>query len=195
MGTCAACTRTARFGAIKTLPGEGSTMQFHIGCRPLRPVALALALAICVPLVAAADDKDAVTSVVERNIAAFRDFDAGRVSDTYADDADWTNAFGVRRRGRADIREFLTNLFARPQFRTRAQSGPSEMSVRFAGPDVAIVQTFAEIVGQRGPNNEELPPRKLHRLMVLTKNAGEWLIVSESVMDERQDRISRRANR
>ena len=166
-------------------------MQFHIRCRPLRPVTLAVALAICGPLVAAADDKDAVTSVVERNIAAFRDFDAGRVSGTYADDADWTNAFGVRRRGRADIREFLTNLFARPQFRARAQSGPSEMSVRFAGPDVAIVQTFAEIVGQRGPNNEELPPRKLHRLMVLTKNAGEWLIVSELVMDERQDRISR----
>ena len=166
-------------------------MQFHIGCRPLRPVTLALALAICVPLVAAADDKDAVTSVVERNIAAFRDFDADRVSGTYADDADWTNAFGVRRRGRADIREFLTNLFARPQFRARAQSGPSEMSVRFAGPDVAIVQTFAEIVGQRGPNNEELPPRKLHRLMVLTKNAGEWLIVSELVMDQRQDRINR----
>ena len=165
-------------------------MQFHIGCRPLRVVTLALALAICVPLGAAADDKDAVVSVVERNIAAFRDFDAGRASGTYADDADWTNAFGARRRGRADIREFLTNLFARPQFRARAQSGPSEMSVRFAGPDVAIVQTFAEIVGQRGPN-EELPPRKLHRLMVLTKNDGEWLIVSELVMDERQDRISR----
>ena len=61
-------------------------MQFHIICRPLRPVTLALALAICVPLVAAADDKDAVTSVVERNIAAFRDFDADRVSGTYADE-------------------------------------------------------------------------------------------------------------
>src|SRR5205823_3893091 len=107
-------------------------MQVHIGCRPLRPVTLALALAICVPLVAAADDKDAVISLVERNIAAFRDFDAGRVSGTYADDADWTNAFGVRRRGRGDIREFLTDLFAHPQFLARAQSGPSEMSMRFA---------------------------------------------------------------
>jgi uncharacterized protein (TIGR02246 family) len=160
-------------------------------CRPLRLVALALALAICVPLVAAANEKDAVTLVIERNIAAFRDFDADRVSGTYADDADWTNAFGVRQRGRADIKEYLTNLFARAQFRARAQSGPSEISVRFATPDVAIVHTFAEIVGQRSPNNEELPPRKLHRLMVLTKNAGEWLIVSELVMDERQDRISR----
>src|SRR5436190_18243751 len=183
--------RGRAFSAPLKRSREGSTMQFHIGSRPLRPVTLALVLAICVPLVAAADDKDTVTSVVERNIAAFRAFDAGRVSSAYADDADWTNAFGVRRRGRADIREFLTNLFARPQFRARAQSGPSEMSARFAGPDVAIVQTFAEIVGQRGPNNEELPPRKLHRLMVLTKNAGDWLIVSELVMDERQDRISR----
>jgi uncharacterized protein (TIGR02246 family) len=164
-------------------------MQSHIGCRPLRLAALALALAICVPLVAAADEKDAVTLVIERNIAAFREFDADRVSGTYADDADWTNAF--RQRGRAEIKEFLTNLFARLQFRARAQSGPSEISVRFARPDVAIVHTFAEIVGQRGPNNEELPPRKLHRLLVLTKNAGEWLIVSELVMDERQDRISR----
>ncbi len=85
---------------------------------------MALALAICVPIVAAADDNDAVTSVVERNIAAFRDFDAGRVSGTYADDADWTNAFGVRRRGRADIREFLTNLFARPQFRVPRSERP-----------------------------------------------------------------------
>src|SRR5437764_15332393 len=103
-------------------------MQFHIGRRPWGPVTLALALAICVPLVAAADDKDAVTSVVERNIAAFRDFDADRVSGTYADDADWTNAFGVRRRGRADNRDFLTNLFDRPQYRARVQRGPRQMS-------------------------------------------------------------------
>ena len=166
-------------------------MRFHIGWRPLRAVTLALALALCIPLVAVADDKDAVTSVVERNIAAFRDFDAGRVSGTYADDADWTNAFGVRQHGRSNIRTYLSNLFARPEFRSRSQSGPAELSVRFVRPDVAVAHRFTEVVGQRGSNGEKLPPRKIHRLIVLTKDAGNWLILSELVMDERQDRISR----
>src|SRR5207244_1862053 len=106
-------------------------------------------------------------------------------------DADWTNAFGVRQHGRMNIREYLTKLFALPQFRTRAQSGPADLSVKLVRPDVAVAHRVSEVVGQKGPNNEELPPRKIHRLLVLTKDSGEWLIVNELVMDERQDRINR----
>ena len=150
----------------------------------MRPITLALAAALTIwtPLVAAADDKDAVTSVTERNAAAFREFDADGAASTYAEDADWTNAFGVRQHGRANIQQYLTKLFALPQFRSRSQSGPAEISVRFLRPDVAVVHRRSEFAGQRGPSNEDLPPRKIHRLIVLTKETGNWLIASELVM-------------
>ena len=157
----------------------------------MRAITLLLTLAISFPLAAAADENDAIVSLIERNVAAFRDFDADGASSTYADDADWTNAFGVRQHGRSNIRTYLSNLFARPEFRSRSQSGPAELSVRFVRPDVAVAHRLTEVVGQRGSNGEKLPPRKIHRLIVLTKDAGNWLILSELVMDERQDRIVR----
>ena len=157
----------------------------------MRAITLLLTLAISLPLAAAADENDAIVSLIERNVAAFRDFDADGASSTYADDADWTNAFGVRQHGRSNIRTYLSNLFARPEFRSRSQSGPAELSVRFVRPDVAVAHRFTEVVGQRGSNGEKLPPRKIHRLIVLTKDAANWLILSELVMDERQDRIVR----
>jgi uncharacterized protein (TIGR02246 family) len=152
----------------------------------------ALAAGISDLATASEEDKAAVTAVIERNVTGFRDFDAQRVSSTYAENADWTNAFGVRQRGREQIRSYLTRLFETPQFRTRAPGGGStELTIKLVRPDVAVAHRITEIVGQKGPNNEDLPPRKIHRLLVLTKNTGEWLIESELVMDARQDRLIR----
>ena len=135
---------------------------------------------------AAGPEDAAVTAVFERTGAGSDDFDAELVSRNYADDADWTNAFGVRRKGSTQIRAYLSELFGRPQFRSRAPSGPATVSIKFVRPEVAVVRSFRVVAGQRGPNNEELLPRRIHRQLVMTKERGAWVIVSELVMDERR---------
>ncbi|MBI1776472.1 MAG: hypothetical protein HYR63_14095 [Proteobacteria bacterium] len=67
-------------------------------------------------------------------------------------------------------------------------TAPATYVTKFVRPAVVVVHRFSEVAGQRGANNAELPNRRIHRLMVLTKDSGLWRIVSELVMDERQDR-------
>src|SRR5947208_16106096 len=86
--------------------------------RHVRAITLLLTLAISLPLAAAADENDAIVSLIERNVAAFRDFDAEGASSTYAAVADWINAFGVRQHVRLNIRTCLSNSFAGAQFRS-----------------------------------------------------------------------------
>ncbi len=61
--------------------------------------------------------------------AAFRQRDAHLLESVYADDADWTNAFGTTLRGRREIVAYLTGLFADPHFDAGTPGRP-QVSVR-----------------------------------------------------------------
>ena len=57
--------------------------------------------------------------------------------------------------------------------------------VRFVRPDVAVVHTYAEVVGQIA-HGKVIPTRKIHRQFVVSKEDGKWLIQSVLIMDEKQ---------
>ena len=107
---------------------------------------------------AAGPEDAAVTAVFERTEAGFDDFDAELVSRNYADDADWTNAFGVRRKGSTQFRAYLSESFGRPQFRSRAPSGPATVSIKFVRPEVAVVRSFRVVAGQRARTTKNCCP-------------------------------------
>lgn len=86
---------------------------------------------------------------------AWQTKDSKLAAQDYSDDADWTNAFGMKRRGRAEIEKVLAEVFALP-FVIAGQSSTVEQSVRFIKPDVALVVTRVERLGQRVASGAEL---------------------------------------
>ncbi len=133
------------------------------------------------------EDEGAVFEVLLAVGGAFRSLDATGIENLYADDADWTNAFGTTLKGKQEIFQYLKELFANTHFAAGAPIGPPEASVRFLGDDVAVAKTYVERTGQQTADGGTLPVRRNHSLKVLTKEAGTWRIVSDFYMDARDD--------
>jgi uncharacterized protein (TIGR02246 family) len=110
--------------------------------------------------------------------------DAKLAAKDYSDDADWTNAFGMKKKGRAEIQQFLTEVFSLP-FVMAGQSKTAEQSVRMVTPNVAIVTTRVERVGQLTPTGEQLGTRQTSHVRVLLKAGNEWKIISHLISDAR----------
>ncbi len=110
--------------------------------------------------------------------------DAKLAAQDYSDDADWTNAFGMKRKGRAEVEKMMAEVFSLP-FVMAGQSKTAEQSVRFIKPDVALVVTRVERAGQRTPAGAEMGIRQTSHLRVLVKSEGRWKIVSHLISDAR----------
>lgn len=132
-------------------------------------------------------DKAAIRQAIANWDAGWKEFNAELASQDYADDADWTNAFGRSRKGKAEIQKFLVGVFARPEMRSR-RTTPSTVSIRFPRPDVAVVSSTRETVGQKTVGGQEYPTRKTHDLRVFVREGDRWAIVSHLIMDEKEVR-------
>ncbi len=110
---------------------------------------------------------------------------SGAGQSAYADDADWLNAFGVRQKGAADIEAWYRRMLAGPAFAS-AQLTMQPSDIRFIRPDVAVVHTTFEVIGQRTRSGQEMPPRRGHQFRVMTKEQGRWVIAWHVIMDEKE---------
>lgn len=150
-------------------------------------VAIAIALSSAVALAQGAapkGDQLLIEQVIENWNRAWQTKDAKLAAQDYSNDAEWTNAFGMKRKGRAEIEKFLTEVFSLP-FVMAAQSKVVEQSVRLIKPDVALVITRVERVGQRTPSGEAMGTRQTSHLRVLMKSGESWKIVSHLISDAR----------
>jgi uncharacterized protein (TIGR02246 family) len=84
-------------------------------------------------------DQEAIGTTLPTLLKAFDDRDAEPLRGVYSDDADWVNAFGTVKRGRDDIVEYLTGLFADANFNRGELAGPPETSFRVPTPEVVLV--------------------------------------------------------
>lgn len=129
-------------------------------------------------------EQRAIEQVLENWNQGWQKKDASLAAQDYSDDADWTNAFGMRRKGRAEIQKFLTEVFSLP-FVMAGESEVAEQSINFIKPDVVLVTTRVERSGQRTPAGEQLPTRQTSHLRVVVKSKGAWKIVSHLISDAR----------
>src|SRR5262249_8392718 len=114
---------------------------------------------------------------------AWQKFDGAVLHGDYAEDADWLNAFGVRKKGGAEIVEFVSQVVKRPNVQGR-QTKWGEIHVRFVRPDVALAYRDYQTLGQKRPDGQELPERHTHANWMLTKEGAKWRIASHIISDE-----------
>ncbi len=111
--------------------------------------------------------------------------DAKLASSVYTDYAQWMNAFGRRKNGRAEIETFLTWLFAHPGEQNTKSTSQRDFSIKFLRPDVAVLHQYREVTGQLTDDGKETPKRRIHVTQIVTKERGKWMIANEVIMDER----------
>jgi uncharacterized protein (TIGR02246 family) len=111
--------------------------------------------------------------------------DAVAVASYYADDAEWTNAFGDVVRGSADLQAFLTWLFSQDDEASSAgeKSNSRGISMRYLGGDVAV--SHGQTTSTRGEARGGEGNRQVHVTFVWAKVDGEWKIVHQMIMDAR----------
>ena len=95
-----------------------------------------------------ADDRRAIGKTLLTLLTGFRDRDADALHTVYSEDADWANAFGTVKRGRAEIVDYLRGLFADANFNRGESHGPPETSFRVLTPEVVLVSAHLRIKGQ-----------------------------------------------
>ncbi len=82
------------------------------------------------------------------------------------------NAFGRVKRGRAELRAFLAELFANT-IGTGARDGLRAALDALRGGGRRRVHSYHESRGQRSPRGAARVPRRIHNTYVLAKSAGQ----------------------
>lgn len=135
----------------------------------------------------AADTTAVLTSLDSWN-RGWAEADAQLAVEAYAEDADWTNAFGDRVQGRDALLETLTFIFGL-NFVMTGLSGENEFTdLTFLTPDVALIRSKLVRVGQQIRTGETMPDRHVHHLRVLQRRDGEWKIVSHLISQAHEKR-------
>lgn len=150
-------------------------------------LAMLLSMGVLFPLHASSSpetDKVAIQQVISNWDRAWKIKDPVLAARDYAKDADWTNAFGMTRKGQAQIEATLKDVFALP-FVMAGESSTSQQEIRFLGPDTALVLTRVTRAGQLDPGNKSLGTRQTSHLRVLSRVDGRWQIVSHLISDAR----------
>src|SRR5215204_1098477 len=90
-------------------------------------------------------------------VEAFNKHDAVAFADTFAKDADFTNALGETASGRENIARFNEPVFKR--FFSEARFTYSVRSIRFLTPELAVVEVDWEITGSKDLKGQLVPLR------------------------------------
>ena len=150
---------------------------------------LALLVCLCAltPIMAsdvADTDRAEILQAVERWEEAWKSKDAALASQDYSDDADWTNAFGMRRIGRAKIRETLEEVFALP-FVMAGSTEYEYHDLTLIQPSTVLLRSRAIRTGQQLADGTTERPRRTNHLRVFQQRGERWQIVSHLISDER----------
>ncbi len=128
-----------------------------------------------------AADSAAVLQTLDSWNRGWAEKDATLAVEAYAEDVDWTNAFGDRFQGRDSLEEGLKFIFGLG-FVMAGDSGGNEFAdVTFLTSDVALLRSKLVRTGQKTRNDETMPDRHIHHLRVLHRREGEWQIVSHLI--------------
>lgn len=141
-------------------------------CRSAAPTTMTLA------------DRESIDQAVDDWNEAWQTGDVDLAVGRYSVDADFTNAFGFYRKGRASIREYLAEVFSL-DFVMAGESREVSREYRVLGPSSVAVRSRVERAGQRTAEGQDLGIRETSHLRIFHRRDGEWQLVSHLISDAR----------
>lgn len=132
------------------------------------------------------EDGEEVLALLRKFGQAWGSGDAEAAVSTYADNIEWTNAFGVIVKGTDNLKKYFNWLFSRDKEKSGGSSESNNsklISLRYLGDDVAIYHGIT--LSDRGQSRSGHGQRRNHVTFVLEKKDGKWKIAHQMIMDER----------
>ena len=133
-------------------------------------------------------DSVAIPSLLDSWNQGWAQAKADLAVEAYAEDADWTNAFGDRVIGRDSLQKTLEFIFSL-DFVMAGDSGDNEFAdLSFLSAEVALLRSKLVRVGQQMQTGETMPDRHVHHLRVFQRREGKWQIVSHLISQAHEKR-------
>jgi len=132
-------------------------------------------------MVEAQTAKRAIGEVVGSLVASWNRHDASQFAALFAEDADFTNVFGMAVHGRRNI-ENMHALIFKTMFKD-SHLDVIDTSIRFIRPDIAAVDMRWKMTGARDPSGKEWPERTGLLNLLVCEAERAWLIVVSHNMD------------
>jgi uncharacterized protein (TIGR02246 family) len=123
----------------------------------------------------------AIEDLVRGIEAAWNRHDARAFAQAFAEDAEFTNVFGMVQKGRAGIEAAHAPIF-KTMFKD-SRLTVVETRVRLIRPDVAAVDVKWTMTGARDPHGNPWPERTGLLNWIVTKHGERWLIDVSHNMD------------
>ncbi|MEO1654798.1 MAG: SgcJ/EcaC family oxidoreductase [Bacteroidota bacterium] len=98
----------------------------------------------------------------------------------YAEEVDWTNAFGDRMQGKKALKSLLETIFSL-DFVMSGQNNYQAPDITFPGSDIALVRSTNIRSGQKWPDGSPMKDRVINHLRVFKKMNGQWLIIHHMI--------------
>lgn len=124
---------------------------------------------------------EAIQDLVRTLEAAWNRHDARAFAAAFAEDAEFTNVFGMVQRGRAGIEAAHAPIF-KTMFKD-SRLTVTETRVRLVRPDVAAVDVKWAMTGARDPHGNPWPERSGLLNWIVTRHGERWLIDVSHNMD------------
>ena len=157
----------------------------------MRTLFLLLAVVLFIPNTArsqTAADSTAVLMTLDSRNRGWAEANAALAVEAYAEDTDWTNAFGTRFQGREALKDGLEFIFSLG-FVMTGDSGDNEFTdLTFLTADVVLLRSKLVRVGQQTSTGKVMPDRHIHHLRVLQRHEGSWQIVSHLISQAHEKR-------
>ncbi len=134
------------------------------------------------------EDRAAILATFDSWNRGWKERDAALAVQDYADDVDWTNAFGDRFQGKPALREGLEFIFGLDFVMAGDSANNAYADITFLASDVALVRSKLVRAGQRRSTGEVMPDRQMNHLRVLQRREGRWLIVSHMISQAQEKR-------
>jgi uncharacterized protein (TIGR02246 family) len=116
----------------------------------------------------------AIQEIVAALEGAWNRHDARGFVASFAEDADFTNVFGMHMKGRAAIEKIHETIF-KTMFKDSRLS-VTETRVRFLRPDLTAVDVLWAMSGARDPQGREWPDRRGLMNLIASEKRGTWSI-------------------
>ncbi len=138
---------------------------------------------LCIAVFGSAQDDSDIKAIKESITRYDKGWDAknlNQVLQHYDDNIVWTNAFGDRTQGKAELRTLLETIF-NLDFVMSGENNYQEPDITFPKPDFAIARSVNSRTGQKWPDGRLMKDRINNHLRVYQKLDGEWKIIQHII--------------
>lgn len=122
-----------------------------------------------------------IDETLEKFAEAWNSHNAKAFAELFAADADFTNVFGQKAKGREAIELFHAPMFSGMFKESRLNI--KDVGKRMVRPDVAAIDALWTMVGAMDPNGNPWPDREGLMNLIMTGENGTWLITVMHNMD------------